>query len=281
MDTLLDRRGVKFLYLVMNDQARAGRIRPDRQDTGLSTERQFDAVRNTSILMQGRNAQPQAPARLMAYLHHGSVPIDSALINTGAILRRIILDNKFPGDRAVSDAAGLLAPSHRPETSFHRRLSSDPASPASPSRKMVPSTQPIAARQRSWVTPPDPDPLADGLPPDNLADQDPRQFQQCSHGDTEARRATRKSSRVLRVSVRDLLGTDPSQAATSGAMGALRRRGSGATLPATRRDRARPSAENAGCRAREPRRSPDSLPHGPFQTNRPTDPENHPWTSRH
>lgn len=142
MDTLLDCRCIQRPDLVMDHQARAGRIRPDPQDTGLSTESGFEAVRDTSILMQGRNAQSQAPARLMTHLHLGSVPIDSALKITCAILIRIIRNNKFAGDRAVSDAAGLRTSSHHPETSFHRRLSSDPARPASPSTAMkMPSSE--------------------------------------------------------------------------------------------------------------------------------------------
>lgn len=145
MDTRLDRRCIQRPDLVTDYQARAGRIRPDPQDTCLPTKRRLETVRDASIPMQGRNAQSQASARLMTHLHRGSVPIDSALKNTGAILIRIILDNKFSGDRAFSDADGSRASSRHPETSFHRRLSSDPASPASPSRRMVPSTETVAA----------------------------------------------------------------------------------------------------------------------------------------
>lgn len=207
MDTVLDRRGVQRPGLVTDHQARAGRVRPDRLDTGVSTERRFQAVRDLSILMQSRNAQPQAPVRLMTNLHLGTCPIDFVRKHTGIILLRMILDNKSPsrrfplegkrlsrrrrsglplegrrsdsslvgrstlhrlrqtmrdasglaspvvrtglGGRAVSDADGLRTFSHHPETSFHRRLSADPTNPARPSRRMVASTETVAANAPS------------------------------------------------------------------------------------------------------------------------------------
>jgi hypothetical protein len=98
MNTGLDRRGVQHPDLVMDYQARAGRIRPDIQDASLFKERRFEAVRDGSILMKGRNAQPQAPARLMTHLHLGPCQLYSVRTNRTAILIRMILDNKSSGD---------------------------------------------------------------------------------------------------------------------------------------------------------------------------------------
>jgi hypothetical protein len=109
MNTVLDCRGVQCPDLVTDHQARAGRIRPDRQDTGLSTERRFEAVRDPAILMQGRNAQPQAPVRLMTYLHFDSCRIDVVRRYTGVILLIMILDNKIIGRQIPRRLAAMLA----------------------------------------------------------------------------------------------------------------------------------------------------------------------------
>jgi hypothetical protein len=268
----------------MDNQARTGWIRPDLRDTGLSTERRLEPVGDASILIEGGNAQPQAPARLMTYLHLGPCQIDFVLKLSVDILIIMILGNKVAGRRVVGhrqqaaratsspkkalgsrrivaaldiesqDRASLACLDEEaqesgvgragiqsvPECAFREDASRaesvnvsplgiERAGPASVGRRRRLKSQAVTSSPSFGFVP----------QPDLLRTSSRSRRQE----------ALQRSVIALGAAPCEISQIDRSQGAVDDA---LRTRGSGATLPATRRDRARPLAEIAGCRVREP-----------------------------